>query len=161
LKKAEQTGRCHVFEEGAVHGHYPPAVAALSSDVIIHGHLAAGSAGLECALTHVPTLLLDREGWSVSPLYQLGVGDVVFKDWESLWEAYTTYQKNPSGFPKFGNWSGMIGELDPFRDGQAAERMGTYLGWLLAGYKEKKPKKEILAQAAEREGFTVVRPDQP
>ena len=44
----------------------------------------------------------------------------------------------------------MMDDLDPFRDGRAAQRMGTYLEWLMEGFKAKLPRETILADAAER-----------
>lgn len=150
LKKAEESGRCHIYEDGAAHGHYPPSIAALSADVAIHGHLCAPTAGLDSALSGVPTLLVDREGWSVSPLYNLGVGKVVFKNWEHLWETCLEHWKRPQGVPGFGDWSPMLDQLDPFRDGKAAHRMGTYVQWLIEGYKQGLKRETVMADAAER-----------
>ena len=77
--RVEETGRCFIFEEGNIFGSYPPATASLAADIAIHGHLFAATAGVESALTGTPTLMLDREGYSMSPLYELGVGRVIFK----------------------------------------------------------------------------------
>ena len=150
LARAEATGRCYLFEEGKLQGSFPPAAAALVSDVAIHGHLSGATAGLEAALAGVPTVLLDREGWHVSPLYRLGVGHVVFKDCDSLWNALSDHWKSPGGVPGFGDWSPMLDELDPFRDGRAAERMGTYIRWLLEGFKAGLDRETVMADAAER-----------
>ncbi len=152
LQRAEASGRCVVYEEGVLHGSFPPAAAALASDVMIHGHLCAATAGLEGALAGVPTLLMDREGWAVSPLYRLGVGRVVFTCWPDLWKACLEHWRSPGGVPGFGDWSPMLDELDPFRDGRAAERMGTYLQWLLEGFKAGLSRETVLADAAERYG---------
>ena len=149
LKRAEATGRCYIFEDGVIQGSYPPAAAALASDIAIHGHLCAATAGLEAALAGVPTLLLDREGWHVSPLYRLGIGRVVFTDWQVLWDALVEHWSRPMGVPGFGDWSPMLDELDPFRDGRAAERMGTYLKWLMDGFKAGLGRETVLADAAE------------
>jgi hypothetical protein len=150
LKQAEETGRCFVFEGGAMHGSYPPTAAALAADVAIHGHLCAATAGVESALAGVPTLLIDREGWQVSKLYRLGKGRVVFKEWAEAWEKLGTYFNDPKALPGFGNWSPIIGEIDPFRDGRAAERIGDYLSWLLEGFKTNIAREELLASVAER-----------
>jgi len=150
LKRAEQTGRCFVFEERRLQNSYSPAVAALASDIAIHGHLYAATAGLESALAGVPTLLLDREGWPISSLYKLGKGRVVFTDWQDLWRACKEHWKTPSGIPGFGDWPSMLDELDPFRDGRAAERIGTYLKWLLDGFKAGLSREVVMADAAQR-----------
>jgi hypothetical protein len=44
----------------------------------------------------------------------------------------------------------MINELDPFRDGQAARRMGTYLKWLIDGFDHGLDRETIMADATER-----------
>jgi hypothetical protein len=152
LRSAESTGRCYVFEEGSVQGAFPPSAAALAADAAIHTHLSAGTAGMEAALAGIPTLLMDREGWTVSPLYRLGVGQVVFTSWDEAWRACREHWSRPGGMPGFGDWSPLLPELDPFRDGRAAERMGTYLGWLLEGFKARLPRDAALADAAQRYG---------
>ena len=45
------------IEGGSLKNKYPPAVAALASDIAIHGYLHAVTAGLESALAGIPTLL--------------------------------------------------------------------------------------------------------
>ena len=44
----------------------------------------------------------------------------------------------------------MLDELDPFRDGRAAERMGTYVHWLMEGFKAGHNREVVMAEAAER-----------
>ncbi len=149
LDKAITTGRCYMFSGGTIQGVYPPSVAALASDIAVHGHLCSGSAGVESALTGTPTLLLDREGWPRGILNRLGKGRVVFHDWDSLWEACQQHWRQPGSIKGFGDWSELIDELDPFRDGKAAERMGTYLFWIIEGLKKGLPKDKVLADAAQ------------
>lgn len=152
LEAARATGRCAVLDEGDLLGSHPPAIAALAADVAVHGHIHGGTAGMEAALTDTPTLMLDREGWSKSPLYALGGNCVVFKSWDDLWKACLDHWGAAGGMPGFGDWSPMINDIDPFRDGRAAERMGTYLEWLLEGFKANLPREIVLADAAERYG---------
>lgn len=151
LERAEATGRCYVIEGGVLHGTYPPALAALASDIVIHGDLSAATAGVETTLAGAKTLLMDREGWPISKFYRtLGKGKVVFNNWQEAWDACMAYWKDPAGVPGFGDWSPMLDEIDPFRDGRAAERIGTYLKWLLDGFKAGLPRETVLADAAER-----------
>ena len=148
FENAIATGRCNIFmaEASAI----PPSVAALASDIAIHGCVWAATAGFEAALTGVPTLLLDPDNWRVSQLYQLGEGKVVFQTWNHLWETLQEHWSTPAGVPGFGDWSSLIAELDPFRDGKAAERMGTYLHWLIQGFEQGLGREVIMADAAER-----------
>lgn len=152
LTEAEATGRCFLYDEGSMQGQgwEPPASAAMAADVAIHGFLHAGTAGMEAALAGVPTLMLDREGWPRSPLYRLGMGRVVFTDWESLWEACQSHWSTFGGVPGLGDWSPMLDELDPFRDGRAAERMGEYILWLKEGLQDGLDREVVMANAAER-----------
>lgn len=151
LEKALATGRCFLYEEGAVQGSHPPSGAAMAADIAIHGHLSAATAGLEAALAGVPTLLLDREGWKVSEMYRLGLGRVVFQSWDSLWQALA--ERRESGrIQELGDWSSMLDTFDPFRDGRAAERMGTYLLWLFEGLNKGGTRDLVMAEAAERYG---------
>lgn len=152
LKQAEATGRCYVYEGGAMHGSHSPAEAALAADIAIHGHICAATAGLEASFAGVPTLLLDREGWPVSPLYELGKGTVVFTEWQQMWDACKAHWSKPGSIDGFGDWSSMIDSLDPFRDGRSAERMGTYLNWLLEGFNSGLDRETVMADAAERYG---------
>ena len=132
LRKALKTGRCYAFGEGTIQGAFSPASAAMAADISIQESLWGGTAGIEAALAGSKTLLLDQIGSSTSPLYQLGP-HVVFQDQEGLWNACQDHWKIPGGNPALGNWASMINEIDPFRDGRAAERMSWYLKELLEG----------------------------
>jgi len=101
-------------------------------------------------LTGVPTLLLDNEGVSESPLLKLGKGRVIFNDMDHIWSTCMEHWNRPGGIPGLGDWSDMLDELDPFRDGRAAERTGAYLGWLMEGFKARLPRETVMADASER-----------
>ncbi len=150
LDEALATGRCHIFMHGILQGSLPPALAALAADVAIHDSLSSGTAGLESALTGTPTLLMDFDGWPGNKLYRLGVDRVIFTDWDSAWEACSRYFRKKNLMNDFGNWHELIDELDSFRDGRAAERIGTYLKWLIDGFKAGRDRDSIMAEAAER-----------
>ncbi len=98
----------------------------------------------------IPTLLLDREGHPNSKLYKLEKGKVIFNSWSELLDHLLSYLKAPTSVPGFGDWSAIIDELDPFRDGNGANRMGTYLHWLIQGFEQGLDREVVLADAAER-----------
>jgi hypothetical protein len=151
LDRALATGRCYIFEDVGRHTtSAPPILAGLASDVCIHGHLCAGTAAIECALEGIPTLLIDREGCPYSKFYELPEGKVIFNNWPETIDAIMEHFTSDNGIPGFGDWSSIIDDLDPFRDGQAANRMGTYLSWLMEGYEEGLEKDLILKNAAEK-----------
>lgn len=150
LDRALQTGRCHFYDEGVHHSAISPAQAALSADLAVHGSLVAATAACEAALAGVPTVFLDEDGWITSPLHRLGVGRVVFNDWNTLWRAWRESRAHPEAVPGFADWSPILEELDPFRDGRAAERAGTFLKWLMEGFAAGRSREQALAEAAER-----------
>ena len=150
LDVAEATGRCQVLWDGIMQSPHPPALAALAADVFVHEHLFAATAALESALAGTPTVVMDWDGWTSSSLYQLGVGRVVFTDWDSMWDALCSHWSIDGGVPGFGDWTPMLEQLDPFRDGRAAERMGNYLMWLLEGIRAGTGRELAMADAADR-----------
>jgi hypothetical protein len=150
LDDALNTGRCYIFDDsGTVQSNVPPVLAGLASDIAIHSHLHAGTCAVECALAGIPTLLVDREQCRDSQFYQLGEGNVVFQDWPMLLDALMMHWKEPGSIPHFGDWSPLLDQLDPFRDGRAAERMGTYLHWMIQGLEQGVSRDTVLADAAE------------
>ena len=150
LDKAVNTGRCHLYDSyGENQSNTPAVLAALSADVCIHGHLYAGSAAIESAFMGIPTLLVDREGYPYSKLYELQEHKVIFKNWPDTIEALLEHFQSPGGIPGFGDWSSIIDEFDPFRDGKGAYRMGTYLYLLIKGFESGKDKNVVMADAAE------------
>lgn len=151
LTEAEKTGRCYIYEaSGRYTTSAPPLLAGLSADICIHSHLSSGTAALECVFEGIPTLLIDREGCPDSKLHELPKGKVVFKNWPETIDALMEHFQTPQGIPGFGDWSGIIDEFDPFRDGKAANRIGTYLHWLIQGYEQGLDRDTIMADAAER-----------
>ena len=149
LEDAEQTGRCMVLETSTPYAsNIPPVLAGLVADVAIQGHMNAGTTALECALAGIPTLSVDRECFHRSRLYELGEGQVVFRSYEDLWETLQEHWNSPAGVPGLGDWSPLLEELDPFRDGRGAERMGTYLRWLIQGFDQGLDRDTIMADAA-------------
>jgi hypothetical protein len=153
LEQAEATGRCHVYESSD-QGRYstitPVILAGLSADVVIHGHLTAGTAAFECALEGIPSLLINREGVVDSKLLDLPEGSVIFKDWPTCIEALMKFLINPKSVDGFGDWSLIIDEFDPFRDGKSAYRIGTYLQWLNQGMNKGLDKEVVMLNCAER-----------
>ena len=98
----------------------------------------------------MPTLLYDPEGCPTSPFYDLGVAKIAFTDWETLWSACLQHWSESSGTPGFGDWTPILDDLDPFRAGRAAERMGNYVDWLLDGFRAGLDRDSVMANAAER-----------
>ena len=91
----------------------------LKLQTCIHGHLCAGTAAVETALSGVPTILVDRENSSVSILKKLPEGKIIFRKWPEVIQAlkYNNFEE----FKELISMDGKIlNELDPFRDGLGA-----------------------------------------
>ena len=65
-------------------------------------------------------------------------------------DAIMEHFNTPEGISGFGDWASIIDDLDPFRDGMAAFRMGTYLEWLIEGFENNLDREVIMANAAGR-----------
>jgi hypothetical protein len=124
------------------------AVSALASDLAIHSSLSSASAGIEAALSGVPTLYYDKENWVSSQLYNLGKGNVIFTDWDDMWSSIKNYFFSKSN-NQLGYWGNYMNEIDPFRDGKARYRMGNYLKWLKEGFDHGLDRETIMADAAD------------
>lgn len=146
LDAAMETGRCYMYQEGNVATDAFPCEASAAADVTI-GVIFGSTASMESALSGTPTLLLDREFVGYHPLYELGEGKVVFKDWQSIWNAFQRFRSDPASLPGFGNWDSMLQRLDPYQDGGAAGRMGQYIAWLSDAFKSGMGRKDALAFA--------------
>ncbi len=151
LDQAIATGRCVLLGGGElhVHGTTPVALAATASDLFLQEHFG-GSAALEAALAGTRTILFDREGYPQTLLHQLPKDKVIFYSREDMWQAIQDDFQSGGKLPGLGDWASVLPELDPFRDGLAASRMGTYLHWLLSGLQAGGAREQVLTEAAER-----------
>jgi hypothetical protein len=149
MDKVLATGRCFLFDEGQAASSVLPCEACQAADVAI-GLLFGGTAAVESALAGTPTVLIDRERPTGHPLYELGQGQVIFQDWDSLWKALSAYRRDPAAVAGLGNWSSTLDELDSFRDGRAAERIGSYIGWLAEGIAKGLSREETMELARQR-----------
>jgi len=151
LNAAKKTGRCIVLEASGKHVSNVPAIlAGLVADVSIHGHLCAGTAALECALSGKPTLLVDREGSPSSKLNELPKNKVVFNNWIDTIDSLMDYFKTNNINTEFGDWTQIIDEFDPFKDNKASFRMSSYLHCLLDGLQNGLDRELIMVNAAQK-----------
>ena len=129
LLEAQATKRCIVFEN--FHPNHVknfkdiPAKIALASDLTIHDTLLAGTAGLESALCSKKSIFFDYYH-STKSLFLDKKLDIVYKDWDLLWEQIMKDSKGISG-SNFGNWSSIIDQFDAYRDGKTNIRICSFL----------------------------------
>ncbi|MFC1679663.1 hypothetical protein ACFL2T_05585 [Elusimicrobiota bacterium] len=149
LASAEATGRCHNLK-GPLGRH--PSDASKISDFAV-------GCGVSSALTeaviagcrgvhyhkHFPQDH-DYFDWD----RKSGRERLVFTDLAKLKTAIGGYRDDPAAWPGLGDWTSHLPSLDPFRDGKAAQRMGTYLRWCLEGFDKGLGRDEVLSSVNER-----------
>jgi len=126
MEKAEATGRWVNLTN--VFGRLPSdasRVADMSVGIgissAVNEAVAAGGRGIHLDLTRQRSF----------PFYEWGYGKVVFDDVELMMAALRRYKADPSCEHELGNFSQKMDQIDPFCDGRASERVGTYIRSLL------------------------------
>lgn len=122
VREAERTGRWRFVTEDGVY----PADVARSADLCV-GRLGS-SATLEARLAGIRSVQVDMQALFEHPFYAWGHGSVVFDSWAALARSLMAYRADPAAHSTFGDWpAAALDELDPFRDGRAARRMGEHV----------------------------------
>ena len=95
INDAVKTKRCFIYYDDKINAvqknKFSPLLAALSSDLVIHSHLSAGTAAIECALEGIPTILIDREKILNSKLRELPKDSIFFDNWDDAINAMNNY----------------------------------------------------------------------
>lgn len=129
LAKAEKTGRCVTI---------PDIMGRLPSDTSQAADMSVGigisSAVMEAAIAGGKGIQWDPSGVRPHLFHSWGYGKVIFEDLDKLMTALRRYKADPLSEPGLGDFSPILGRLDPFRDGGAGERVGTYICWLLEAF---------------------------
>ena len=74
---------------------------------------------------------------------------MIFRDWDSAFVAALDHFQTEGGIPGLGDWGDFINEVDPFRDGRASFRVGTFLKEVLIGLENNRDRDVVLADAVE------------
>ena len=122
------------------------AEAAMAADISI-AMLFAGTAGIESALAGTPTLYYDDLNYKNSQMYRLGKNKVVFDNWDIMWEKIQGYFNDQY---VIGDWSKILDDIDPFRDGKTYYRVNQFLAWLQEGYDKNKNKEDVILYAVKK-----------
>lgn len=161
IEEAKETDRWLLLqpEDSSVSSIFP-AEGGLIADVSI-GMASGTTAAMEAYLAGVPAVLIDTYLFK-HPFYAWGRNKVIFDNWDELFATLSQYRKDTASVPGFGDWSPVIEQLDPFRDGKAALRMGRYLHWVLQSLQADCTPDDALqtaaAQYAERWGADKIIP---
>ena len=139
LEKSIDTGRCYLFnkdQKSSQKGSTLVSTAALASDLVVHSHLCAGTAAIECYLAGVPSVLIDRENSNSSKMYDLPNNKVIFKNWSEFMPILNKYLFEKNKKIILGDWGDKINEFDPFGDNKGYLRIGNFLKELIKGFDE-------------------------
>jgi len=151
VKEALSTGRCFFYlnrdEFSVKNFNDTVAEAAMSADISIATMLYTGTAGIESALAGTPTLYYDDLNYKNSQMYRLGKNKVVFDNWDIMWEKIQGYFNDQY---VIGDWSKILDDIDPFRDGKTSYRVNQFLAWLQEGYDKNKNKEDVILYAVKK-----------
>lgn len=130
-----------------LNNHKYPVEAGFASDLAI-GVIPDSTAGLECVLAGIPMVICDCTNRKEShPLYKAGRNKVIFDDIQYLIEAIDKNRKKPGSIPGFADWSFILNEVDPFRDGKANQRIANYIKTILLKSSNGLSKNEVIETA--------------
>jgi hypothetical protein len=149
LEKAMATGRCLLLAR-KVDGEpiIYPCEAALAADMAVGYPI--NSAVVEAVLAGVPGIHIDLTKEPGHPFYAYGYERIVFDDLDRAMSAlrrWFSQDGNPDGL---GDHSSVLDIIDPFRDGQAAHRVGDYMTWLMEGFDADLSRDEVIRSATRR-----------
>ncbi len=129
LEKAKETNRCIVLEnfdkDHVKNFEDIPAKIAKACDLTIHDNVLAGTAALESALVGSKSVMFDYYKSKKNQFESDGL-NIVFRDWNYLWEEIEKDYKNIST-SNFGNWNKIIHKFDKFRDGKSNIRITNFI----------------------------------
>lgn len=145
LEKAEATGRC--IQLGDEFGRLP-VDAAFASDISVG--VGVSSAVIEAAIAGCRSIHCDFSCLRFHEFYRWGYERIIFDDLDRLVAAMKSHKSGNRNCSELGDWTPFLDRLDPFRDGRAGERMGTYLRWCLERFDEGLGRDEIIRRANEK-----------
>lgn len=126
FERAKATGRYVDVCDGRHRNIMFPAQAALASDIAI-GQAIGGTAVLEAALAGRRCLILNPYQWwgTWDDLYKRG--DLVYESLSLALQAIAEFRAGNPRSQALGDWSSILPEFDPYRDGRAAHRLRALL----------------------------------
>ncbi|MCC7418363.1 MAG: hypothetical protein IT176_14600 [Acidobacteria bacterium] len=120
VERARRTGRYVELVEGVHRNIVFPAEAALASDIAI-GHVVGATAPLEAACAGTRCVMLNPYGMATHPIYARA--RIVFPSIEGALRAIAQHRAGEPALADLGDWTGILQEFDPFRDGAAPRRL--------------------------------------
>jgi len=135
---AASTGRYLELSHGSVRNIVFPAEAALAADVALSQAVGA-TAALESALSGTRTILLNPYGVKTENDRLYEQVDIVYPSLDCALAAIREYRAGKKDRAGLGDWSSILHEFDPFRDGGAAGRLRSVLENQMKGTLQRDP----------------------
>lgn len=129
LARAEASGRCAIIDDAA---GMLPADAAHAADFTVG--IGISTAVIEAAIVGKRGVHCDLPRQQSHQFYQWGYEQVIFDDLDAMMTALRRYKADPASEPHLGDHTPCLDQLDPFRDGRAGERVGSYIRSLLEAF---------------------------
>ncbi|MFH0771201.1 MAG: hypothetical protein V1933_01100, partial [Candidatus Omnitrophota bacterium] len=140
IKKAQEAGRCLIVEENKL-----PTEVSRFSDFAVG--IGISTSVTESALAGCRGIHCDLTGLKSHHFYKWGSEKIIFSSAVRLVAALKRYKDDPKNEPDLGDWSSYMDMIDPFRDGKAGERSGSYMRWLLEGFRKGIRRREVIDYA--------------
>lgn len=151
IARATSTGRFLVLGgEGAMTNEYP-SQAAQAADLCLGG-LLGRTAVLEGFLSGTKGVFFDDVGLTNASEYTTELGRTLFPSIDDLLRALRRFREDPQSVPGFGDLTEWAAPKDPFRDGKASLRMGSYILWVREALEAGATREEAVATADLRFG---------
>ena len=131
-KSVEATGRYVELMHGIRRNIIFPAEAALSADLAI-GQAVGSTAVLESALAGTRGILLNPYGITGANDYLYAKANIIYPSLAEALEAVRAFREGAPEQKDLGDWSPIIDQFDPVRDGQAGHRMRAALEQAVMG----------------------------
>ena len=93
--------------------------------------------------------MYDRYKLKDSQFYGSNQNNIVFNQWNEMWDALIVAWENSSS-NNLGDWTTIIDNIDPYRDGKASERMIYYIESLQEGLSHGINRDEIMEEVSQR-----------
>jgi len=145
LARAVATGRCVRLPNER--GRLPSEVSG-GADMVVG--IGISSAVAEAVIAGARGVHYDITRLYSYDYYDWGRDRLIFDDLQRLLNSLKEYKDNPQLHSGLGDWSEYIDLLDPFRDGGAEERMGSYLRWCLQSFQDGLGREQVVREANRR-----------
>jgi hypothetical protein len=121
-----ETGRCHLVKDP-----YQKMAASFIDriDLVVSISFNMPSSLIECVSFGKKAVIFDSTNlrFIERTLYESGENKVIFQNFDTMFETIKNYKNSPSDFPKIGDWSAYLDDIDAFQDSKGSMRIGNYL----------------------------------